>query len=117
MNLAMLRLPIVARELTELAQRKSTYRLRCLGVGLPMFVALLVLIGSQAQGDSWGDMVGSGRRLYSNLFFSLLVVLYLVAPAICCSAITSEKEKQTLGLLLISKLSPLSLVLEKSVPA
>lgn len=113
MKLAIPQLPVVARELTELAQRKSTYRLRCIGVGIPLFVAIVFLIITQARADSALDLIGSGAELHTALYITLMCVLYLLAPALSCSAITTEKEKQTLSLLLISKLSPLSLVLEK----
>lgn len=113
MKLATLQLPVVARELTELAQRKSTYRLRCFGVGIPLFVAIIFLTITQAQADSTLDLIGTGATLHQALYITLLCVLYLLAPALSCPAITTEKEKQTLGLLLISRLSPFSLVLEK----
>lgn len=106
-------LPVVARELTELAQRKSTYRLRCLGVGLPLFVCVIFLTISKAQADSPLDLIGSGGTLHLVLYITLLCIVYLFAPALSCSAFTAEKEKQTLGLLLISRLSPFSLIVEK----
>lgn len=113
MKLAMLQLPIVARELTELAQRKSTYRLRCFAVGISLFISIIYLTIIQAQAESVFDLIGSGYMLHMILYVALLCVLYVLAPAMCCSAITTEKEKQTLGLLLISRISPFSLVLEK----
>lgn len=58
-------------------------------------------------------MLGQGRDMTMALFATLLTTIYALAPAMACAAITSEKEKQTLGLLLISKLSPAGIVIEK----
>jgi hypothetical protein len=110
---SVLELPLLKRELIELAQRKRTYVLRCiclLAFAL-VFLTFYAELNSRAVNLMW--MLGQGREMSSVLFITLMVTIYALAPAMACAAITSEKEKQTLGLLLISRLTPHGIVLEK----
>ena len=110
---SVLELPLLKRELIELAQRKRTYVLRCiclLAFAL-VFLTFYAELNSRAVNLMW--MLGQGRDMSAVLFITLMVTIYVLAPAMACAAITSEKEKQTLGLLLISRLTPLGIVLEK----
>ncbi|MCP4505434.1 MAG: ABC transporter permease subunit [Fuerstiella sp.] len=110
---SVLELPLLNRELIELAQRKRTYVLRCvclLAFSL-VFLTLYVELNSRAVNLMW--MLGQGREMSAVLFITLMVTIYVLAPAMACAAITSEKEKQTLGLLLISRLTPHGIVVEK----
>ncbi|MEO2014126.1 MAG: hypothetical protein ABGZ53_07110 [Fuerstiella sp.] len=106
-------LPLLKRELIELAQRKRTYVLRCicLCAFALVFLAFYAELNSRAINMMW--MLGRGREMSAVLFITLMVTIYALAPAMACAAITSEKEKQTLGLLLISRLTPHGIVLEK----
>ncbi|MCP4174514.1 MAG: ABC transporter permease subunit, partial [Fuerstiella sp.] len=106
-------LPLLKRELIELAQRKRTYVLRCicLCAFALVFLTFYAELNSRAVNMMW--MLGRGREMSSVLFVTLMVTIYALAPAMACAAITSEKEKQTLGLLLISRLTPHGIVLEK----
>lgn len=106
-------LPLLTRELTELAQRRRTYALRCLClfVFTLIFLTMYASLTMRSRNLMW--MLGQGRELTQVLFVTLLTTIYALAPAMACAAITSEKEKQTLGLLLISKLTPASIVVEK----
>lgn len=106
-------LPVVARELTELAQKKSTYSLRCASVLIPLLITIAFLATLTTRSTWTFSMVGRGSELLETLFWTLTCILYALGPALSCSAITSEKEKQTLGLLLISRLTPFTLILEK----
>ncbi|MEZ6132327.1 MAG: ABC transporter permease [Planctomycetaceae bacterium] len=108
-----LELPLLKREMIELAQHKRTYVLRCLclGVFALVFLVMYTSIRHRAMNVTW--MLGQGREIVYAVFFTLLATIYALAPAMACAAITSEKEKQTLGLLLTSKLTPLGIVLEK----
>ncbi|MDG1894929.1 MAG: ABC transporter permease subunit [Fuerstiella sp.] len=110
---SVLELPLLKRELIELAQRKRTYVLRCiclLAFAL-VFLTFYAELNSRAVNQMW--MLGQGRAMSAVLFITLMVTIYALAPAMACAAITSEKEKQTLGLLLISRLTPHGIVLEK----
>ncbi len=111
--LSLLEMPLIKRELIELAQRKRTYALRvvCLAVFALVFLTAYASMTSRAVNMMY--MLGQGSEMTAILFVTLMVTIYALAPAMACSAITTEKEKQTLGLLLISKLSPGGIVVEK----
>ena len=54
----------------------------------------------------------------SDLVFEMLMsvqtlAIFILLPGMTCGAVTSEKERDTLGLLLLTKLSPATIVLEK----
>ena len=106
-------LPLLKRELIELAQRKRTYALRCVCLTIFSLVFLFLYAAIRADAVNLMAVLGRGRDITQILFFTLMVTIYALAPAMSCSAITSEKEKQTLGLLLMSKLSPFGIVVEK----
>lgn len=106
--------PLLQRELTQSAYRRRTYILRCLVAA----VMMLVLLGSyqavsRNAGDSITAILGRGTDLAGALLILCLYMIYLLLPAMSCSAISSEREKQTLGLILISRVTPARLVLEK----
>lgn len=108
-----LEFPLLRRELIELAQRRRTYALRCLCLFVFTLVFLTMYASMTMRSRNLMWMLGQGREMTMVLFATLLTTIYALAPAMACAAITSEKEKQTLGLLLISKLSPAGIVIEK----
>lgn len=106
-------LPLFRRELTEQAQRKRTYLLRCLCMTIFSLIFLAAYSSLSARGKPIYEVLGSGRQLFVIQMMSLMVAILALAPVLTCSAISLEKEKQTLGLLLISRLSPWTIVFEK----
>ena len=105
--------PLLKRELTEAAQRGRTYVLRsvCLSVFTLIFLAVYMMMTSNAVQAY--QLLGSGRHMLETLFFTLLLAVILLTPAMSCSVISLEKEKQTLGLLLVSRLTPWDIIFEK----
>jgi ABC-type transport system involved in multi-copper enzyme maturation permease subunit len=106
--------PLLQRELTQSACRRRTYILRCLIAA----VLMLVLLGSyqtvsRNAGHSIAAILGRGTDFAGALLTFCLYMIYLLLPAMSCSTISSEREKQTLGLILISRVTPARLVLEK----
>jgi ABC-type transport system involved in multi-copper enzyme maturation permease subunit len=59
--------------------------------------------------------LGEGRNPVTVIFVTLGGILYLVTPAMACGSISAERERKNLGLLLISRLSPLTIIAEKLV--
>ena len=92
-------LPLLRRELTETAQRKRTYVLRSVCVAIFTLIFLAVYLMLTRRSAQVFQMLGSGREMMQTLFYTLLVAMYVLTPAMSCSAISLEKEKQTLGLL------------------
>ena len=111
--LSLLEMPLIKRELIELAQRKRTYVLRTVCLIIFALIFLTAYASATYRAVNMMNMLGQGREMTAILFVTLMVTIYALAPAMACGAITTEKEKQTLGLLLISKLSPFGIVVEK----
>ena len=124
-------LPLLRRELTELSNRRRTYIIRFVGaivvlsVVMVLFQRQISLIGSGAFGPGTFRGPGSGMPYNPNKFFgtggmifqSIVPMLFhavqLLMPALICGAITLEKERNTLGTLFVTRLSPMTIVLEK----
>jgi len=107
-------LPLLTKELIEQSARKRTYILR--------FVYAVALYGTTlwafyqqlgALNGSGLSILGQGRNLYLALARFEFAGIYVFLPAMTCSVLTSEKERDTLGLLLLTKLGPWTIVFEK----
>jgi len=110
---ASLELPLLKRELIENSHRKRTYVVRIL-VALIFMLVMLVFYSEQiARHKSILQVMGQGRELAMLLFICNLVAIYVLLPAMACSAISAEREKQTLSLILISRITPGGLIAEK----
>lgn len=121
-------LPLFRRELTELAQRRRTYLIRSIGaIALLTFVVYTVvqmtqtapalpnpaLLGGMAGPAGPFAGMGIGTRVFSRIIPLLFLMIPALLPALCSSAIASEKEQNTFGTLLLTRLSPSTIVLEK----
>lgn len=106
--------PLLAKELVELSARRRTYLVRVVyavalyGVTLWMYWRWL----GQFEADSF-ELLGQGQTLFDELLRWQFWGLYLFLPVVTASAITSEKERDTLPLLLLTKLGSWTILLEK----
>ena len=110
-----LELPLLRKELVELAARKRTYVLR-------VFFSLLVILFSystfagyfaQARMDPVSILGTAGANTFQLLFSVMLVATCIFVPALACGSISSEKERNTIGLLFLSRLGPWAIIFEK----
>ncbi len=108
-----LALPLFVKDLTEAASRRRTYVLRSLYAGV-LFVLALIFARDVifAFGDGFA-VLGRGGKVYMTVMLIQFGGVYLFLPAFTAAAITAEKERNTLGLLFLTKLSPTKIVLEK----
>lgn len=108
-------LPLIRRELLQQSHRWRTYALRCLVLLVLSIVFLvpLVVIKSRQNSVSMFAALGFGRELTQVVMMTLSSLLYALTPAMTCGAISSERTRQTLPLLLISRLTARSIILEK----
>ncbi len=107
-------LPLLTKELIEQSHSKRMYILRVL-YAVILYGFALWQYDTITSGPAGGGFVNLGR---GREFFTILVdiqkyAIYLLLPAITCGAVTVEKEKDTLGLLLLTKLGPMTIVVEK----
>lgn len=116
-------LPLLRRELIELSNRRRTYVVRIIGACfLLLFVFMnyhqammerLTLINSLNGFAGPTAFLGIGGTVFSRIAPALFGFIELLLPALCCSAITAEKENNTIGTLLLTRLSPGAIILEK----
>lgn len=123
-------LPLLRRELTELANRRRTYIVRFVGAIALLSIVFVVFRTSMAravggnvffQGGPWAAstaagpfrFMGIGGTVFQDIVPWLFRSIQLLMPALCCGTITMEKERNTLGTLFLTRLSPLAIVLEK----
>lgn len=114
-------LPLLRRELTELAARRRTWVLRSLAglllIGMASWSVIRVLysvIGMMsAPIDFPLQALGIGAEIFPRMALLLFYAVQLLMPSLICASITIEKERNTLGTLFVTRLSPLTIVLEK----
>ncbi len=107
----------MAKELTELAERRRTYVMRALYATV-FFAFVWVELYSWYD---WHDvvpqagitMLGRGRELMTFLVMFQFVGIFAFMPAMTAGVITSEKERGTLTLLFLTRLGPWTIVFEK----
>ncbi len=109
-------LPLLVKDLTELAQRRRLFLLRAaVAVVGALVVGTALQVPSYAKGDLGGTfyLLGRGARVLDTLVYTTCTAILLVVPAFAATAFTSEKERGSLPLLLLTRLSPGRLVVEK----
>ncbi len=100
-------LALFVRSLREDARSRATYWTRG---GLGFFLLLVMLLF--ALPSVWGN--APGRTLFSMVITIQAMVITFVGLSYFASAVAEEKEEQTLGLLRMTGLNPLSILLGKS---
>ena len=107
-------LPLLAKELLEQAARRRTYIIR-VAYALLLFAGAYALFSEilfTSTGNVW-SLMGKGRELYERLLGLQFFGIYLFMPAITCGVLTQEKERDSLMLLLLTRLDPWTIVVEK----
>jgi ABC-type transport system involved in cytochrome c biogenesis permease component len=98
--------PLITRELRVQSRRRATYNARILwglaAVGVLLFFTL-----------SFPEQSVHGHAVLSATHFCLAVMIFVLAPVGAADAISREKREGTLGLLLLTRLTPRQVVLGK----
>lgn len=107
-------LPLLAKELIEQATRRRTYVIRVVYASILYGTTLWMFAQQLGSWNASGlNILGQGRTLFTSLAWLEFIGIYLFLPAMTCGVLTSEKERDTLGLLLLTKLGPWTIVFEK----
>jgi len=112
--LRLIELPLLAKELNEQAAQKRTYLIRFAYASVLFTAACGLFYGNflQGEGGSAGGL-GQGRKMFEELMSLQFWSIYLFLPAVSCGCLTIEKERNSLGLLLITSLGPWQIVIQK----
>ena len=105
--------PLLGKELLEQAARKQMYVIRVV-YALVLFGAFCVYYMRHLAG---GPVLAMGRGLgpFDFLVTAQLVTIFLFLPPLMAGALAQEKERETLGLLFLTDLTPWELILQKYV--
>ena len=107
-------LPLFGKELVEQASRRRTYFIRTLYASL-LFGGFLMMVVEVMRRSSGIEFLGSGRDIFFTIVGLDCAGICLFLPALMSGAITSEKERDNLPLLLLTKLEPMVILAEKYV--
>lgn len=111
--MATLRLPVLVKDLTELAAQRRTYIIRFV-YGLVLFISSGVLFyANLGIGASARQTLGRGATYFAILLALQILAMYLVIPLMTAGAIAAERQRETLVLLLLSPLTPWQIILQK----
>jgi hypothetical protein len=106
--------PLLSKDLIELSAHKRTYIFRTIFAIILYGTAILGFRQELGSFTATGlSIFGQGRRVYLSLAVLEFTTIFLFLPAMTSGALTAEKERDTLGLLLITKLGPWTIVFEK----
>src|SRR4029434_114326 len=102
--------PLLAKELTERAARKRTYVLRAVfGLLLVAWFAFemrTLSFGKYSPENAGFAMMGIGQQLFAKLTAVLCWSILIFQPALLAGAITYEKERGSLELLMLTRVRP-----------
>lgn len=110
-------LPIVVKELLEQAARRRTWWLRSTYAVLAFFAALSLCVATLHRNwtGSPFQILGHGAELFGMFSGIQFFGIYLFMPAMTSPLLTSEKERDTLSLLFLTRLSPWGIIVGKFV--
>ena len=107
-------LPLLAKELVEQSARRRTYVIRVVYACLLFFAAFFAFydILGNSEVDLFG-VLGHGKRIFDFVVRVQFFGIYLFMPAISFGVLTSEKERNSLGLLFLTRLGPTAILFGK----
>lgn len=112
-------MPLLAKELNEQASRKRTYVLRTvyalLLFTMSAFFLYSIVEDMQLYGFGPWSILGRGKEMLATLLGMQFVGVYLFLPAMVSNAITHEKERNSLTLLMLTDLRPWEVILQKLI--
>ena len=107
-----LEMPLLLVELKDLAWRRQTYVIRFLYAAILFTVACSLFYGNQSSVAA-SDGLGRGRMMFLQFVKVQFWIIALFLPATASGVITVEKERDSLGVLMLTTLGPFRIVLQK----
>ena len=104
--------PVLRRELITSFRTKRTYI--SISIYVLALTAMTALLLQTQYSNYWGGFSPQfTNTMYIAICFVQLGFIMLIVPIISASSISAERERQTLDLLLVTKMSPFSIVAGK----
>jgi hypothetical protein len=107
--------PMFRWEYKAATRRRRPFVFRAVFAVFLGLVALLLFLATNSVEDSEGRMALFGRCLFIATISIELLILLAFVPAHVAGAIAEEREKDTLSLLLLTRLRPVEIVATKAV--
>ena len=98
--------PLLTKELTEQAMRPRTYIVRFVYTSLLFGIGLFLLLNTSGA-------VESGREIFFAIVSFQHIAMLALIPAVLAGSLAAEKEKESLCLLLLTTMSPWSILWQK----
>lgn len=105
--------PMLGKELREQAQQKRTYAFRFFYCLILYFFVLIDTVPRLIAVQDPLEQLGRGRELFDRVNFIQCLMIVIFMPIIASGAVAYEKERNTLQLLLLTRLSSWNIVFEK----
>ncbi len=108
--------PVLARELKQRMRGRLTWLVVTGYLAILALILRFVYLGaSQSSGDFFDPLASAsvGRSIFHWLLFFMLMLVCFIVPGLTASAISGERERQTLVSLQVTLLRPRSIVLGK----
>lgn len=109
------RFPLLMKDLTEMASRKRTYIVRVIYAVLLFGIYGLILKNTLRHfGNAAAyNIIGQGRSVFAGAIVLQFGGLFLFLPAMMSTAISAERERDALPLIMLTDLRPWEILLEK----
>ncbi len=106
--------PVLVKELRSRMRGRRAFLVQAIYI---LLLSVFFYLGylSRTQSRSYYYRQDMGKEIFTWISFTQLVLVTLIAPAFTCGSVTGEKEQKSLGLLLISLLSPRQIVWGKLI--
>ncbi len=101
--------PVFLREVLAVARRPRTYVFQSIFLGL-LVLCLIPLWPSSGRARSGAEVADTGRLIFEWGGYLQVILLALLVPATTANAITQEKQKNTLDILLLTGAGPFAIV-------
>lgn len=113
---AMIDLPLVGKELVEQASKLRTYLLRVIYAVL-LFSVFMIVFHNEVGGvdRTRADILSSGKTIFMILVNLQILGIVIFLPGMVAGAIPMERERGALELLLITRMSPMAIILQKLI--
>lgn len=105
--------PLLGKELLEQSARRQMYVIRV--VYAVLFFGAFCIYYARHLAEGPVLALGRGLEPFNFLVTTQLVTIYLFLPPLMAGALAQEKERETLGLLFLTDLTPWELILQKYI--